>query len=89
MILRNVYRNKKIIITGHTGFKGSWLSAWLILLGAKVIGISDKFTTYPSHFKSLKIRKKIKHYSQDIRNLKMIKKIFIKHLFNLIKILSG
>ena len=50
MILRNVYRNKKIIITGHTGFKGSWLSAWLILLGAKVIGISDKFTTYPSHF---------------------------------------
>ena len=79
MILRNVYRNKKIIITGHTGFKGSWLSAWLILLGAKVIGISDKFTTYPSHFKSLKIRKKIKHYSQDIRNLKMIKKIFIKH----------
>ncbi len=79
MILRNKYRNKKIIITGHTGFKGSWLSAWLILLGAKVIGISDKFATYPSHFKSLKIRKKIKHYSQDIRNLKVIKKIFIKH----------
>ena len=43
MILKNVYRNKKIIITGHTGVKGSWLSAWLILLGAKVIGISDKF----------------------------------------------
>ena len=79
MILKNVYRNKKIIITGHTGFKGSWLSAWLILLGAKVIGISDKFSTNPSHFKSLKIKRKIRHYSQDIRNLKMIKKIFIKH----------
>ena len=47
MILKNVYRNKKILITGHTGFKGSWLSAWLILLGAKVIGISDKFSHLP------------------------------------------
>ncbi len=79
MILKKEFRNKKVIITGHTGFKGSWLSAWLILLGAKVIGISDDFTTNPSHFKSLKIKKKIKHYSEDIRNLKMIKKIFMKH----------
>ena len=79
MILKKEFRNKKVIITGHTGFKGSWLSAWLILLGAKVIGISDDFTTNPSHFKSLKIKKKIKHYSEDIRNRKMIKKIFMKH----------
>ncbi len=79
MILKDEYRNKKVIITGHTGFKGSWLSAWLILLGARVIGISDNFATNPSHFKSLKIKKKIKHYSEDIRNLKVIKKIFMKH----------
>ena len=79
MIFKKEYRNKKVIITGHTGFKGSWLSAWLILLGARVIGISDNFATNPSHFASLKITKKLKHYSEDIRNLKVIKKIFIKH----------
>ena len=36
----NVFRNKTVIVTGNTGFKGSWLSLWLKLLGAKVIGIS-------------------------------------------------
>ena len=36
----NYFKNKKILITGHTGFKGSWLSLWLHLLGAKVIGVS-------------------------------------------------
>ena len=79
MILTKKYLNKKVIVTGHTGFKGSWLSAWLILLGAKVIGISDNYSTSPSHFKSLKIKNKIKHYLTDVRNLKEIKKIFIKH----------
>ena len=79
MILTKKYRNKKVIVTGHTGFKGSWLSAWLILLGAKVVGISDNYSTNPSHFKALKIKNKIQHYSTDVRNLKEIKKIFIKH----------
>ena len=39
MILNN-FRNKTVIVTGHTGFKGSWLSQWLVLLGANVIGVS-------------------------------------------------
>ena len=47
-ILRH-YKNKKIIITGHTGFKGSWLSLWLNYLGAKVYGISDRVLTTPSN----------------------------------------
>ena len=34
------YKNKRVIVTGHTGFKGSWLTLWLYLLGAKVLGIS-------------------------------------------------
>ena len=43
--LEKYYINKKVIITGHTGFKGSWLSLWLHKLGAKVIGISkDKLS---------------------------------------------
>ena len=39
---KNIFRNKKVLITGHTGFKGSWLSFWLKRLGAKVYGISHK-----------------------------------------------
>jgi len=40
--MHNFYRNKKVLITGHTGFKGSWLSLYLNLLGANVFGISLK-----------------------------------------------
>ena len=46
----NKFKNKKIIITGHTGFKGSWLVLWLKLLGAKIIGISLDAPTKPSTF---------------------------------------
>ena len=71
-----VFKNKKIIITGHTGFKGSWLTAWLTTLGAKVVGISNKIPTKPSHFKTIKIKNKIKDLKADIKDLKRIKKIF-------------
>ena len=47
-----IFKNKKVLITGHTGFKGSWLALWLNLLGAKVIGISNKIMTEPSHYKA-------------------------------------
>lgn len=40
MAFNNVYRGKKVLITGNTGFKGSWLSAWLLMLGAEVYGYS-------------------------------------------------
>lgn len=58
-MFNNVYKNKKIIVTGHTGFKGSWLSLWLKLLGADVLGYSHEPNTEPSMFKELKIDKKI------------------------------
>ena len=41
-MFNNFFRNKSIIITGHTGFKGSWLTFWLSILGAKINGISLK-----------------------------------------------
>ncbi len=82
-----VFKNKKVIITGHTGFKGSWLTSWLLKLGAKITGISSNIPSKPSHFKYLKIEKKIKNYSLDIRDFKSFKKIinrvnpdFIFHL---------
>jgi CDP-glucose 4,6-dehydratase len=71
----NVYKNKKILITGHTGFKGSWLTTWLIKLGANVVGISKDIPTKPSMFEELNLVNKIKHYKEDICNLQKIKEI--------------
>ena len=45
MAFNNVYRGKKVLITGNTGFKGSWLSAWLLMLGAEVYGYSNSMPT--------------------------------------------
>jgi CDP-glucose 4,6-dehydratase len=72
----NKFKNKTIIITGHTGFKGSWLTLWLKLLGAKIIGISHNLPSKPSHFQKLRLKNKIIDIKIDIRNLKKLKKIF-------------
>ena len=45
-----IYKRKKVLITGNTGFKGTWLSIWLDMLGAKVVGISKLPHTKPSNF---------------------------------------
>ena len=78
-MLKNYFKNKKIIITGHTGFKGSWLTVWLNLLGAKIIGISIDNPSSPSHFKKIKLTKKIIDLKVDIRNLNKLEKIFKKY----------
>jgi len=74
MKIKNSFKNKKIIITGHTGFKGSWLSLWLYNQGAKVIGISKNIPSNPSHFKAIKLSKKISDIRADIRNLEKLKR---------------
>jgi len=75
----NFFLNKKVLITGHTGFKGSWLCLWLFLAGAKVIGVSKDLPTKPSHFDKLKLNRKIIDKRLDIRNLKKIKAVFNKY----------
>ena len=75
----NLFKNKTVLVTGHTGFKGSWLTSWLVLLGAKVIGLSINIPTTPSHFKATKLQDKINHKRMDIRNLKLLKKTFKKY----------
>lgn len=77
--LSNYFKNKTIIITGHTGFKGSWLTFWLNLLGAKVVGISKDIPTKPSIFKALMLKKKITHIKLDLNNLNKVKNIFIRY----------
>lgn len=69
LMFNNVYHNKKVLVTGHTGFKGSWLSTWLLELGAEVVGISKDIPTTPSMFEELNLSEKIKHYQEDIRDL--------------------
>ena len=63
---------KKIIVTGHTGFKGSWLISWLLNLGADVYGLSESYLPSPSHFEILSIEDKIHHKLGDIRDLSLI-----------------
>ena len=58
-MFENIYRDKVVLITGHSGFKGSWLCIWLQQLGAKVVGVSIGIPTVPSHFDSAKISKDI------------------------------
>ena len=79
MNLEKNFKNKTIIVTGHTGFKGSWLSLWLKILGAKVVGLSINIPSSPSHFGVLKLQKNIIHKRMDIRNLKLLKKTFKKY----------
>jgi CDP-glucose 4,6-dehydratase len=62
----NIYDGKKVLITGHTGFKGSWLALWLIKLGADVVGYSLEAPSDPSHFNLLKPR--LSSVTDDILN---------------------
>jgi CDP-glucose 4,6-dehydratase len=75
IMLNKNYQGKKVLVTGHTGFKGSWLTAWLLKLGAKVCGLSDQIPTNPSMFVELGLDKKIEHHFCDIRDFEGVSKI--------------
>ena len=77
MKLQQTFKNKNILITGHTGFKGVWLSAWLNLLGAKVTGISLDVLEEPSHFSASDMCNDIEDKREDIRNYNQIEKLII------------
>ncbi|MFA6136951.1 MAG: CDP-glucose 4,6-dehydratase [Sulfurimonas sp.] len=75
VMFNTIYSAKKVLVTGHTGFKGSWLTSWLLKLGASVVGISKDIPTNPSMFEELELQDKITHYQEDIRDLEMMTKI--------------
>ena len=88
---KNTYKKfffkKKVLITGHTGFKGSWLALWMHSLGANVLGISNEYPSKPSHSELIGLNSLIKSKKVDIQNLSLLKKIiknyepdFIFHL---------
>ena len=62
------YQNKKVLVTGHTGFKGSWLAAWLNNLGAKVVGIALDPPTEISHFSAINLKDDI---NEALKNSKL------------------
>ena len=86
-MFNNIFQNKKVLVTGNTGFKGSWLTLWLLKLGANIVGISKDVPTNPSLFEVLKLQKKIDQHFLNIQEIKKLKKIifssqpdFIFHL---------
>lgn len=74
----DLYKNKKVLITGHTGFKGSWLTQWLLLLNAEVSGYALKAPTSPSLYNQLGNDKNIQSNIDDIRNFEGLKKFIGK-----------
>ncbi len=74
MMFNGIYRDKRVLITGHTGFKGSWLALWLSQLGATVSGYSLEPPTSPNHFQLLNLE--INSFIGDIRDVDSLKKIF-------------
>ena len=70
--MKKFYKNKKILVTGVTGFKGAWLSQWLISLGAKVYGLGYNPNQNKNLFYKLNLQKKVKTKLFDIRNYKKL-----------------
>ena len=83
----NIFNEKKVLITGNTGFKGSWLTTWLLVLGADVFGYSLSIPTEPAMYEVIGLDKKIHQHFGDIRNreefnsfVQKVKPDFIIHL---------
>lgn len=70
----NVYEGKKIFLTGHTGFKGSWLALWLKSLGAEVLGYALEPNTNPAMFNELEISARIKSVFGNILDVAKLEK---------------
>lgn len=73
------YRGRTVLVTGHTGFKGSWLILWLTMLGAKVIGYALDPTTPQDNFVLCGLHEKVTDIRADIRNAELLKRVF--HLY--------
>lgn len=68
------YEGRTVLITGHTGFKGSWMTLWLQRLGAEVVGLSDTVPGPRSHFRDAGLETSMQHYWADVRDLDSVSK---------------
>ncbi len=74
--LGGIYRDQKVLVTGHTGFKGSWLSTWLVLLGAEVIGYSAYHPSTPSHFTACRLADRVIDVTGDVTDFAHLQSVF-------------
>ena len=74
--LKEIYHGKRVLVTGHTGFKGSWLCVWLRELGARVIGYALEPYTDRDNFVLTGLQNKITHIVGDVKDYQKLKKIF-------------
>ena len=72
------WKNKKILITGHTGFKGSWLTIWLKKLGADITGFSKSIPTNPNLFEISNIAAEINSINGDVQDYQFLKETITK-----------
>jgi len=76
--MEKIYKNKNVVVTGHTGFKGSWLVAWLKQMGASVTGIALDPPSIPSHYDASKLAEGIQDHRIDIRNVDAIERVIVE-----------
>jgi CDP-glucose 4,6-dehydratase len=76
--LERRYSGKSVLVTGHTGFKGSWLTEWLLLLGARVTGYSLPPSTKPALFTQLGLRNRVTHFEADIRQRDYLRQVMLE-----------
>lgn len=73
---REFWRGKRVLLTGHTGFKGAWLSEWLLALGAQPAGYALDPPTQPALFDQLALADRMTHRRGDVRELESVKNFF-------------
>ena len=76
MNLEAAFRNRRVLVTGHTGFKGSWLALWLAELGAEVTGFALPPATTPSHFELARLHMRVHHREGDLRDAAAVRAAF-------------
>ncbi|MEW6332999.1 MAG: CDP-glucose 4,6-dehydratase [Thermodesulfobacteriota bacterium] len=77
--LRKIYKGMTVLITGHTGFKGSWLSIWLNELGANPIGYSIDPPTQPNNFELCRLHDKMEDIRGDVRDYAKLEQVIEKY----------
>ncbi len=75
MSFSDIYRGRRVLITGHTGFKGSWLAEWLLSLGAEVHGVALPPPTQPALYDELALTGRLHHHHADIRDASLMARI--------------
>src|SRR4051794_4612895 len=75
VVTADFWRGRRVLITGHTGFKGAWLALWLQQLGAEVVGLARKPPTDPSLFVLARVGESLESYEADLRDFDAVRRV--------------